>query len=142
MKPPYGFRYNEARDALVVHSPEADVVGQVFRLAAEGLGTKAIQTNLYRQGIPSPTGKEVWHRPVLKRMVMSDTYKPHTREEAAELVPPAVVASGVLKRVESTGYAGGTATLGGRAKSPSPRGTAAGATAARCPSPKETARSG
>jgi site-specific DNA recombinase len=79
MKPPYGFRYNEARDALVVHGPEADVVVQVFRLAAEGLGTKAIQTNLYRQGIPSPTGKEVWHRPVLKRIAMSDTYKPHTR---------------------------------------------------------------
>ena len=93
MKPPYGFRYNEARDALVVHGPEADVVAQVFRLAAEGLGTKAIQTRLYRQGIPSPTGKEVWHRPVLKRMVMSDTYKPHTREEAAGLVPPAVAAA-------------------------------------------------
>jgi len=103
MKPPYGFRYNEARDALVVHGPEADVVGQVFRFAAEGLGTKAIQTSLYRKGIPSPTGKEVWHRPVLKRMVMSDTYKPHTREEAAELVPPAVVASGVLKEDEEYG---------------------------------------
>ena len=78
-------------------------MGQVFRLAAEGLGTKAIQTSLYRKGIPSPTGKEVWHRPVLKRMVMSDTYKPHTREEAAEVVPPAVVASGVLKEDEEYG---------------------------------------
>src|SRR5918997_625566 len=92
-KPPYGFRYNETRDALVVHGPEADVVGQVFRLAAEGLGTKAIQTRLYRQGIPSPTGKELWPRPVLKRMVMSDTYKPHPCEEAAGLVPPAVAAA-------------------------------------------------
>ena len=27
MKPPYGFRYNEARDALVVHEPESVVVG-------------------------------------------------------------------------------------------------------------------
>ena len=75
-------------------------MGQVFRLAAEGLGTKAIQTSLYRQGIPSHTGKEVWHRPVLKRTAMSNTYKPHTREEAAELVPPAVVASGISKEGE------------------------------------------
>ena len=103
MKPPYGFRYNESRDALVVHGPEADVVERVFRLAAEGLGTKAIQTRLYRQGILSPTGKEVWHRPVLMRMVMSDTYKPHTREEAAALVPPAVAANGSLKVGEEYG---------------------------------------
>jgi len=34
---------------------------------------------------------------------MSDTYKPHTREEAAELVPPAVVASGVSKEGEEYG---------------------------------------
>ena len=103
MKPPYVFRYNGARDALVVHGPEAAVVEQVFHLAAEGLGTKAIQTRLYRQGIPSPTGKELWHRPVLKRMVMSDTYKPHTYEEAAGLVPPAVAANGALKEGEEYG---------------------------------------
>ena len=78
-------------------------MGKVFRLAAEGFGTKAMQTRLYRQGIPSPTGKEVWHRPVLKRMVMSDTYKPHTREEAAALVPPAVAANGALKEDEEYG---------------------------------------
>jgi site-specific DNA recombinase len=93
VKPPYGFRYNEARDALVVHEAESAVVETVFRLAAEGHGTKAIQTRLYRQGIPSPTGKEVWHRPVLKRMVLSDTYKPHAWEEAAGLVPPAAAAA-------------------------------------------------
>ena len=101
MKPPYGFRYNGARDALVVHEAESGVVEEIFRLAAEGHGTKAIQTRLYRRGIPSPTGKEVWHRPVLRRMVLSDTYKPHTREEAAGLVPPAV--SGNLEEGEEYG---------------------------------------
>jgi site-specific DNA recombinase len=90
MKPPYGFRYNEARDALVIHEPERRVVERIFRLAAEGHGTKAIQTRLYREEIPSPTGKETWHRPVLKRMVLSDTYKPHTYEETLDLVPAQV----------------------------------------------------
>ncbi len=90
VKAPYGFRYNETRDGLLVHEDERMAVEKIFRWAAEGHGTKAIQTKLYREGIPSPTGREVWHRPVLKRMVLSDTYKPHTYEEAAELVPPAV----------------------------------------------------
>jgi site-specific DNA recombinase len=90
MKPPYRFRYNEARDGLIVHEPEMLVLGKIFRLAAEGLGTRAIQGRLYREGIPSPTGRELWHRPVLKRMVLSDTYKPHTYKEALELVPKEV----------------------------------------------------
>jgi site-specific DNA recombinase len=93
MKPPYGFRYNEARDGLVIYEPERRVVEKIFRLAAEGYGTRAIQTRLYREGIPSPTGKDVWHRPTLKRMILSDTYKPYTYEEAMELVPPAAAAT-------------------------------------------------
>jgi site-specific DNA recombinase len=92
MKPPYGFRYNEARDALVIHEPEMVIVEKIFQLAAEGHGTKAIQTRLYRQGILSPTGKDLWQRPVLKRMILSDTYKPHAYEEAVQMVPPAVAA--------------------------------------------------
>jgi site-specific DNA recombinase len=90
VKAPYGFRYNESRDGLLIHEGERMAVEKIFRWAAEGHGTKAIQTKLYREGIPSPTGREVWHRPVLKRMVLSDTYKPHTHEEAVGLVPPAV----------------------------------------------------
>jgi site-specific DNA recombinase len=92
-RPPYGFRYNDSRDGLVIHEQESRVVEKIFRLAAEGHGTKAIQTRLYREGIPSPTGKETWHRPTLKRMILSDTYKPHTCEEALELVPPAAAAA-------------------------------------------------
>jgi site-specific DNA recombinase len=96
MKPPYGFRYNQARDSLLIHEPEALVVEKIFRLAAEGCGTRAIQTRLYREGITSPTGREVWHRPVLKRMVLSDTYKPHTYEETIKLVPKEV--AGALEK--------------------------------------------
>ena len=117
MKPPYGFRYNEARDALVIHEPERRVVERIFRLAAEGHGTKAIQTRLYREGIPSPTGKELWHRPVIKRMVLSDTYKPHTYEEAVELVPPTVAAT--LRNGEEYGIRWWNRSSQSRAKSPS-----------------------
>src|SRR5215217_1661808 len=48
-KPPYGFRFTEARDGLVVFEPEMAVVEQICSLAAEGRGTTAIQTYHYRQ---------------------------------------------------------------------------------------------
>ena len=52
--PKYGFRYNEARDGLIVCEPEMKVVEKVFRMAAEGLGVTAIRTRLRSEGIPSP----------------------------------------------------------------------------------------
>jgi site-specific DNA recombinase len=90
MKPPYGFRYNDARDALVIYEPEMIVVEKIFRLAAEGFGTKAIQTRLARESIPSPRGKPNWGRDGIKELVLSDLYKPHTYGEIAKLVSASV----------------------------------------------------
>jgi site-specific DNA recombinase len=90
--PKYGFRYNEARTYLIIHRPEMEVVEKVFRMAAEGLGVRSIQTRLRREGIPSPKGGEAWDTRVLRQMVASDIYRPQTREELARLVAPEVVA--------------------------------------------------
>jgi site-specific DNA recombinase len=87
-KPPYGFRFTEARDGLVVFEPEMAVVEQIFSLAAEGRGTTAIQTYLYRQNIPSPRGSRSWHRSTIKHILMNDIYRPHTYEETAALLSP------------------------------------------------------
>ena len=54
-KPNFGFRFNESDDQLVVYEPELRLAEKLFRMAAEGMGPKAIQTGLYREGIPSPT---------------------------------------------------------------------------------------
>jgi len=86
MKPPYGFSYNSARDGLVVNEQEMAVVEKVFRLAADGLGTSAIQSRLYHENISSPKGKRGWQKSFIKRLVMSDIYRPHTCEEMADLV--------------------------------------------------------
>src|SRR5215211_1387713 len=43
----YGYRFNEARDALLVHDPEMAVVEKIFRMAAEGRGVTRIQSVLY-----------------------------------------------------------------------------------------------
>lgn len=90
MKPPYGFSYNSTRDGLLVNEREMVVVESIFRMAADGLGPKAIQTRLYERGIPAPRGGEVWMRDTIKRLVMSDTYLPHSYDEVCALVLPAV----------------------------------------------------
>ena len=88
----YGYRFNESRDALVIYEPEMAVVEKVFRMAAEGCGVNKIQTALYREEIPSPRGRPVWDRRVLRKLVSSDDYRPLTFEEIAELVSPEVAA--------------------------------------------------
>ena len=82
----YGFRMNEAHDGMVVHGAEMVVVERIFRMAAEGFGVAAMQTRLYAEGVPAPKGGETWSRPVLKRLVASDVYRPHSHAEIAELV--------------------------------------------------------
>src|SRR5215217_5978978 len=88
----YGYRFNEARDALLIHDPEMVVVEKIFRMAAEGSGVSKIQTALYREGIPSPRGRPVWDRRVLRKIVASDDYRPLSFEEISELVAPEVAA--------------------------------------------------
>src|SRR5918999_1463837 len=88
----YGYRFNEARDELLVHDQEMVVVKKIFRMAAEGSGVSKIQTALYREGIPSPRGRPVWDRRVLRKIVASDDYRPLSFEEISKLVAPEVAA--------------------------------------------------
>jgi len=81
-----------AHDALVVHEPEMVVVERVFRMAAEGFGVGKIQSRLYAEGLPSPRGRDVWDRRVIRKIIKSDEYRPLTHEEISELVSPEVLA--------------------------------------------------
>jgi site-specific DNA recombinase len=88
----YGYRFNDSRDALVVYEPEMEVVERIFRRAAEGHGVGKLQSYLYAEGIPSPRGRGVWDRRVLRKIVASDDYRPLSFEEISELVAPEVAA--------------------------------------------------
>src|SRR5215203_2386787 len=89
----YGFKYNDTEDGLLVHEPEMRIVEKIFRMAASGMGPKAIQTCLYAEGIPSPTGNAMWPHRILKvQLVLNDLYKPHTRDELLSLVSTEVAA--------------------------------------------------
>jgi len=90
--PPYGFRYNETRDGLLVHKPEMAVVEKIFRLVANDVPVRAVQTRLYAEGIPAPKGGPLWDDRVLRRLITYDVYRPHSFEEIADLVTPEVAA--------------------------------------------------
>jgi len=89
----FGFRFNETDDGLLIYESEMKIVEKIFRMAASGMGPKAMQTRLYAEGIPSPTGKAMWPHRILKvQMVLNDLYKPHTYDEIVPLVSPGVAA--------------------------------------------------
>ena len=89
---PFGFRYTEAGEGLLVHEPEMAIVQKIFRYAAEGVGVRAIQARLYSEGILAPKGGRVWGDHMLRRLIANDVYHPHTFEEIARLVTPEVAA--------------------------------------------------
>ena len=84
-KTPFGFRYHESGEALVVNGAEMEVVERLFRMAAEGLGPQAIQTRLNAEGLPSPTGR-AWVHPTIRQILRSDLYVPYSREELSGMV--------------------------------------------------------
>jgi site-specific DNA recombinase len=86
--PNYGFRFNAAKDGLVVCESEMAVVEKIFRMAAEGLGLRAMQTRLRAEGISSPKGGQTWALRVLRRLLESDVYLPRTYQEISELASP------------------------------------------------------
>src|SRR5215213_3340394 len=85
-RPAYGFRYNEARDALVICESEMAVVEKVLRLAADGLGQHAIHTRLFREGVPSPTGKPQWDGSMVEKSVYGEADRPQACKGSAALV--------------------------------------------------------
>jgi site-specific DNA recombinase len=91
-KPAYGFRFDSTGDGLVVHESEMAVVEKIFRLAADGLGPRAIQRRLLSEGIPTAEGKQVWAPRTIKKVLTNDVYRPHTFGEVSELVTPEVAA--------------------------------------------------
>jgi site-specific DNA recombinase len=91
-RPAYGFRFDAAKDSLVVHELEMAVVEKIFRLAADGLGPRAIQRRLLSERVPTAEGKQVWAPRTIKKVLTNDIYRPYSFEELSELVTPEVAA--------------------------------------------------
>ena len=96
--PRFGFRFvrNDKGKAVgyEVDEEKMAVVRRVFRLVGEeGMTLYAVRKSLAAAGIPSPSGKKLWHQGYLRTMILDDIYRPHAFEEVRELVSEAVAAT-------------------------------------------------
>jgi site-specific DNA recombinase len=90
--PPYGFHYNAGRDNLIVDPERMRVVSRIFSKLAEGGSVFGVSQALMREGVPAPAGGENWNHNAIRRIILSDLYRPHTFEEVRAMVTPEVVA--------------------------------------------------
>jgi site-specific DNA recombinase len=78
------------------------VVRRIFEmLGTEGATFYAVQHELKRRGVPSPSGNTLWSYPTLRMIVLDDVYRPHTYEVIAEQVSAEV--AGRLEPEETYG---------------------------------------
>ena len=85
----YGFEPDpEARCGWRVDEEKMEVVRRIFRMVADGVPYRAVGKTLEREGVPTPRGARFWGRSVLRGIVESDAYRPHTVEELRALVHP------------------------------------------------------
>jgi hypothetical protein len=107
---PYGFRFTPDRKAFEVEESEALVVRKIFRMAAEGVGLNGIASALMAEGVPTPRGHRsargsgdgrTWSRAVLRQMVLSDCYLPHSPDDLRALVESGNLDRAVLGSLDS-----------------------------------------
>ena len=86
-RPPYGFRYNDARDNYVVDAETMTVIERIFRMVgAEGHTINATRLAFNREGVQPPSGGRFWSPKYIREAIRDDMYRSHTYEEVAALV--------------------------------------------------------
>ena len=69
----YGFRRDKNKRVETVE-PEAEIVREIFGLYLSGNSLEKIQEHLRKQGVPSPSGRTVWSRDVLNKLLNNYKY--------------------------------------------------------------------
>ncbi|WP_243549955.1 recombinase family protein [Priestia megaterium] len=74
----YGYLYNKEENELQVNTDEAKVVQLIFDLFTDPRGRvrgiNGIANYLMDKGIPTKKGKGIWHRQVVRQILMNETY--------------------------------------------------------------------
>lgn len=69
----YGFRRDENKRVETVPQ-EAEIVKEIFALCLAGNSLEKIQDHLCKQGVLSPSGRTVWSRDVLNKLLNNYKY--------------------------------------------------------------------
>ncbi len=74
----YGYKFNKEKEELEIYEPEAKIVRLIFDLFTNPMGRvkgiNGIAHYLMDKGIPTKKGKGVWHRQVVRQILMNETY--------------------------------------------------------------------
>lgn len=74
----YGYSYDSEKEQIVVNEAEAAVVRLVFDLFTQPnemvQGINGIAVYLTNKGVPTKRGANVWHRQVVRQMLMNEAY--------------------------------------------------------------------
>jgi site-specific DNA recombinase len=81
-RPTYGYRWAEDRDKdgkpikqrLAEHPETAQIVRRIFAEVANGRSARQVARSLTNDGVPTPTGKKVWHASSLSGILHHPTY--------------------------------------------------------------------
>ena len=69
----YGYRVT-AKDDLIVYPPEDIYVFHIFERFAAGDSLGKISASLARMDVPSPTGKEIWSKETISKILNNEKY--------------------------------------------------------------------
>ncbi|MEK4233224.1 recombinase family protein [Anoxybacillus sp. FSL W8-0703] len=72
----YGYDYDKKTGQLIVNESEAEIVRFIFDSFTQGRfkGINGIALHLTERNIPTKMGKSVWHRQVVRQILMNETY--------------------------------------------------------------------
>ncbi|MBH0332034.1 DNA recombinase [Brevibacillus brevis] len=74
----YGYSYDSKKEQIVINEAEAAVVRLVFDLFTQPnelvQGMNGIAVYLTNKGVPTKRGASVWHRQVVRQMLMNEAY--------------------------------------------------------------------
>lgn len=74
----YGYKYNKEEGTLEIYEPEAKIVRLIFDLFTNPQGRvqgiNGIAKYLTAQGVPTKKNAKVWHRQVVRQILMNETY--------------------------------------------------------------------
>lgn len=72
--------YGYGRDAegyIFIKDDEAEVIRMIYKMSIDGHSLHEIQSELLKQGIKSPSGKDKWTRDVIDKIINNNKYIPH-----------------------------------------------------------------
>lgn len=74
----YGYDYDAKKGELIINEKEAEIVRFIFDAFTDPLskfrGMNGIATHLTKTGVPTKKGKDIWHRQVVRQILLNETY--------------------------------------------------------------------